>query len=107
MNLNKIIVLIITSMLSAFIKLDLAIILVKYTKKIKYNRLIVSTIILTIYIFLSYLITDNAIKVIIDFIVVIYCIEYILEFNKNYFIKSVITAFVVWSVMLIIDIFFQ
>ena len=43
----------------------------------------ISSLVIGIYILLSYLITTSAIKVILDFIVLIMCCEYILGFDKN------------------------
>ena len=101
-----IIVLLVGCILNGLIRIDIAMLIIKKYNMISNRKFWISSIIIGIYILLSYLITTSAVKVIFDFLVLIICCEYILEFDKKYVIKITIISFIIWVSMLLIDVCF-
>lgn len=92
-------------MLDALTKISLVMIILGQKSILKQKRLWIASIVMGLYTLLSYMITANAIKVILDFALLIICCEFILHFNKKIFIQITIVSFVIWVFMLLIDIF--
>lgn len=61
----------------------------------------------SLYIFASYLMTSNVVKVILDFVSLAFCCYYLIKFNKKNFIQIVLVSFVIWVSMLLIDVLFS
>lgn len=92
-------------MLDALTKISLVMIILGQKSILKQKRLWIASIVMGLYTLLSYMITANAIRVILDFALLIICCEFILHFNKKIFIQITIVSFVIWVFMLLIDIF--
>lgn len=92
-------------MLDALTKISLVMIILGQKSILKQKRLWIASIVMGLYTLLSYMITANAIRVILDFALLIICCEFILHFNKKIFIQITIVSFVIWGFMLLIDIF--
>lgn len=105
MNLLYYVALAVGPLLEAITKIDLVMIILGKYKMLKSRKFWIASLCIGLYTLLSYLITANAIKVILDFIVLIICCEYILEFNKKHLSQVIILSFVIWVIMLLIDIF--
>lgn len=102
-----IIILLLGCILNGLERIDIIMLIIKKYNMINNKKFWISSIIIGVYILLSYLITANAIKVILDFLVLIFCCEYILNFNKKYLTKIVVAVFIIWVSMLLIDILFS
>ena len=92
-------------MLDSLTKISLVMIILGQKSILKQKRLWIASIVMGLYTLLSYMITANAIRVILDFALLIICCEFILHFNKKIFIQITIVSFVIWVFMLLIDIF--
>ena len=92
-------------MLDALTKISLVMIILGQKSILKQKRLWIASIVMGLYTLLSYMITANAIRIILDFALLIICCEFILHFNKKIFIQITIVSFVIWVFMLLIDIF--
>lgn len=92
-------------MLDVLTKISLVMIILGQKSILKQKRLWIASIVMGLYTLLSYMITANAIRVILDFALLIICCEFILHFNKKIFIQITIVSFVIWVFMLLIDIF--
>ena len=92
--------------LDAFVQLSLTLILLKKHTFYKKFRFIISTLLYGLYMTFSYMITDNFLRIVMLFGIVIVCIEYILNFQKNTFSKTFILTFFVWLFMVLLDIFY-
>ena len=102
-----IIILLLGCILNGLVRIDIIMLIIKKYNMINNKKFWISSIIIGVYILLSYLITANAIKVILDFLVLIFCCEYILNFNRKYLTKIVVAVFIIWVSMLLIDILFS
>lgn len=101
------IVIFICSLLYAFVKLNLILILLNNKDIYKNKKFWVSVPLLAIYVFLSYMITDSAIRTIILFIVTNVVVLFIFKFNRNYITKIIITTFIVWLTMVLTDVIYS
>lgn len=105
--ITKMLIVFIGCMLNGLVRLDIIMVLIGKNKMTNNKKFWISSLVIGIYILLSYLITTSAIKVILDFIVLIMCCEYILGFDKKYLMKIVISVFITWVAMLLIDVMFS
>lgn len=101
----NIFVLFIGCVLDAVTKIDLVMLIMEQIGMIKKKRYWKTAIFVGTYILLSYLITSSAIKVILDFAVLVIGCYYLLRFNKKYFSQIIVISFIIWVSMLLIDIF--
>lgn len=101
----NIFVLFIGCVLDAATKIDLVMLIMEQIGMIKKKRYWKTAIFVGTYILLSYLITSSAIKVILDFAVLVIGCYYLLRFNKKYFSQIIVISFIIWVSMLLIDIF--
>lgn len=97
----------ISCVLNGLVRLDIIMVIIKKYKMLNDKRFWIASVVMGLYIYLSYLITTSALKVILDFIVLILCCQYIVHFNKKYFEEIIISVFIVWTMMLLIDILFS
>lgn len=97
-------ILFVTAFIPSFVKIGLVVIISTNKLPLFNKRFWFSVLVLAIYILMSYLITDNVIKVIIEYMLYNLCCAFILNFNKKYFMSILISTFVTWVVMLLIDI---
>lgn len=102
---NSIIYEFVGSFLASFVKLYLILIFLKIPNILKNKRFWVSALVSGLYIFLSYALTDNFIKVILEFLIVIILCEYIVKFEKENLHSIVIIYFAIWIGMVLIDLF--
>lgn len=93
------------SLLDAFVKIGLISILIHYYEFYKNKRFYFSTIILGIYVFLSYMLTDNAIRTVFFFLFPIFLEWFILNFKKHSLITITVVTFAVWVTMALADVF--
>ena len=107
MNIFYFIALIVGPLLEGITKIDLVMIILGKNNMIKSKKFWISSIIIGIYTLLSYLITANVVKVILDFIVLIICCEYLLRFEKKYLSQIIILSFIIWVTLLLIDVMFS
>ena len=105
MNIFYFIALIVGPLLEGITKIDLVMIILGKNNMMKSKKFWISSILIGIYTLMSYLITANAVKAILDFIILIICCEFILNFNRRYLSQTIILSFIVWVAMLLIDIF--
>lgn len=97
----------ICSFFDAFVKLFLILALMKQKNIYRNSRYWVSTILLALYGYGAYMITDNAIRTILLFLLTILSCFYCFQFNKNYIIKIIIITFLVWIVMALTDVIYS
>lgn len=91
------------SMLDAFVKISLILILVGKRKFYSSMRFFISVIVLGTYVFSTYMLTDNAIRTIFFFILPIILVWFIINFKKNFLLTIIIVTFSVWVTMALSD----
>lgn len=94
------------SLLDAFVKLTLIMILIGCKKIYSNKKFWISTFILGLYVFFSYMVTDSFIKLIILFLLTIVCLIYITHGQKINIFNMIITTFIVWLVIILVDIIY-
>lgn len=102
-----VIILLLGCTLNGLVRIDVIMIIIEHNGMTTNKKFWVSSLIMGIYILLSYLITLPVIKVIIDFLILFVCCLFILGFNKKNLIKIVIPSFIIWVAMLLIDVLFS
>lgn len=95
------------ALLDGMTKIDLAMLVMGTTGMLKSKRFWFSVMLVSLYIFASYLMTSNVVKVILDFVSLAFCCYYLIKFNKKNFIQIVLVSFVIWVSMLLIDVLFS
>lgn len=95
------------ALLDGMTKIDLAMLVMGTTGMLKSKRFWFSIMLVSLYIFASYLMTSNVVKVILDFVSLAFCCYYLIKFNKKNFIQIVLVSFVIWVSMLLIDVLFS
>ena len=105
MNIFYFIALIVGPLLEGMTKIELVMIILGQNNLLKSKKFWLAVFLVGMYILSSYLITANAIKVIIDFMVLAIGCCSIINFDKKYFFQIIIISFIVWVSMLLIDIF--
>lgn len=95
------------ALLDVMTKIDLAMLVMGTTGMLKSKRFWFSVMLVSLYIFASYLMTSNVVKVILDFVSLAFCCYYLIKFNKKNFIQIVLVSFVIWVSMLLIDVLFS
>ena len=73
---------------------------------VKSRKFWISIIFSSLYVYLSFLLTNSVSKVILEFVIKIFLCMYILGFKKTMLSKVCINCFVVWVGMLLIEILF-
>lgn len=104
MDIVSLIIYFVTSCIAVYVKVDLIMILINKAYLNKTKKFFISILLLSVYVFLSYLVTDHAIKVIIEFLLLIVVCWFIMDFSKEWLNKIIFMAFVIWVGMLLIDI---
>ena len=105
MNVLYFIALVVGPLLEGMTKIELVMIILGKNNLLKSKKFWLAVFLVGMYILSSYLITANAIKVIIDFMVLAIGCCSIINFDKKYFFQIIIISFIVWVSMLLIDIF--
>lgn len=95
------------SILNGLVRIDIIMLTINKNNMISNKRFWISSIIIGIYSFFTSMVTLPVIKVIIDFIVLFGCCQFILGFNRKNLSKIIIPSFVIWVVMLLIDVLFS
>ena len=71
------------ALLDGMTKIDLAMLVMGTTGMLKSKRFWFSVMLVSLYIFASYLMTSNVVKVILDFVSLAFCCYYLIKFNKK------------------------
>lgn len=100
------VVVLIGCLLDAFVKLYLILALMKQTNIYTKCRFWISTIVLALYGFVAYMITDNAIRTILLFVFTIIGIFFILGFDKKNLKRIFFMTFFIWLVMALMDVLY-
>ena len=95
------------SLLDAFVKLSLIMIIIRFNNIYKSKKFWLSIIFLSLYVCFSYLITDSVIRLIFLFVITIICALFIRGFKKNKILQTTIVTFFVWLIMVLVDIVFN
>lgn len=103
----NIFVLFIGCVLDGITKIDLVMLSMNNNKMISQKRFWVASVIIGLYTLSSYLITSTASKAIFDYLVLIFCCELILRFDKRKISQIAIISFIIWAIMLLVDILFS
>ena len=100
-----IIILLLGCILNGLVRIDIIMLIIKKYNMINNKKFWISSIIMGVYILLSYLITLPIVKVIVDFLVLFACCLFILGFSRKNLMKIIIPSFSIWVSMLLIDVF--
>lgn len=98
---------IIGSYIASVTKLYLMLMLDGMKEILKNKKFWIAVILSGLYIYLSFLLTDNAIKVILEFVTTIILSLYVLEYEKRTLLKVIINCFIIWVLTLLIDVLFS
>ena len=97
---------IVGSFVATFATLYLMLVLNNMKNIVKSRKFWISIIFSSLYVYLSFLLTNSVSKVILEFVIKIFLCMYILGFKKTMLSKVCINCFVVWVGMLLIEILF-
>lgn len=95
----------VSSLLSSFVMLNLILVLSRIKNFYRNKRFLIVTILLGIYISLSYMITDNFIRTVLVFVLLILFTLYIQDDKKKNIFSVTLIAFFVWLTVMLVDIF--